>query len=323
MDIVVIGGGAFGTAVSAVISSTVSRVTLLVRDIDQMESINKHRCNTKYLPDYRLPKNCIATVNRDCIEKADAILLAVPARMVERVCHDIKPLLASQAIVINLAKGLHDRFLTLDAAMSHALPDVNIGSLKGPNFSRPLLFGYPSGMTLALKDPASLTAVTEVFNGSSIQIETWSCVADVEFVSALKNVLAIVMGISDAIEENPNTRFMVMQKMINEARSLLDIFGYDSDVLFTYAGLGDLLMTALNDVSRNRTLGLLVGRGFEFASAANGPVLEGRRTIGLICAYLQKKKISHALMSGLEAVFSQSMSPQEYYKQLTSPLKKC
>jgi glycerol-3-phosphate dehydrogenase (NAD(P)+) len=317
MNVIVIGGGSFGTAIACAIAQSTAEVTLLVRSREQEESINLHRRNTKYLPDYKLPKRVKAATRRECLKKADVIFLALPAHAIEATSHSIAPLLKRSAIVINLAKGLHEKRFTLDKAMARELGNRPIGTMKGPTFARPMLQGAPSGMTLALNEPARTKDIHQLFRNSAVVIEDWHDMSAVEFIGATKNVLAIIMGISDATEDNPNTRFLVIQKILREAHLLLETFRFHPGVLYTFAGCGDLLMTSLCDSSRNRTLGLLIGRGFEFARSASGPVLEGRRTIGIITARLRKERQQHPLLFSLEAVFRNELSPQEFFKQIT------
>jgi len=244
------------------------------------------------------------------------VLLAVPTSVILKISEDIFPYLPEDVVVLNLAKGLHASALTMDVAMQSILPGIVIGSLKGPTFARPLLHGATSGMTLALENNNRVDVVKQVFDGSLITLELWPNVSEVEFISAIKNVLAIMMGICDGVDENPNTRFKIIHDLINEAYALLVLFGFDFRVLFTYAGIGDLLMTALNDLSRNRTLGLLIGRGFDFSSISNGPVLEGRRTVSLLLDYLDEMNASHPLLSALHSVFNGDLSPQDFYEKI-------
>jgi glycerol-3-phosphate dehydrogenase (NAD(P)+) len=319
MNVVVIGGGSFGTAIACAIAQSTAEVTLLVRSRQQEESINLHRRNAKYLPDYKLPKRVKASTRRECLKKADVVFLALPAHAIEATCRGIASLLKRNAIVINLAKGLHEKHFTLDKAMARALGGRHIGTLKGPNFARPMLQGAPSGMTLAMNAPARAKDIHPLFRNSAVVLEDWHDMSAVEFIGATKNVLAIIMGISDATEDNPNTRFLVIQKILREAHLLLETFRFHPGVLYTFAGSGDLLMTSLSDSSRNRTLGLLIGRGFEFASSASGPVLEGRRTIGIITGRLAQERRDHPLLFALEAVFRNEMSPQEFFKRITRP----
>lgn len=316
MSVIVLGGGAFGTSIATVLARKNLDATLLVRTEEHARAINVDRCNHRYLPDFRLPRRVRASTRAECVSDARVILLTVPSHSVLSTVRAIRPYLAPGACVLNLAKGLHAEYVTMDRALAVELPGVVIGSLKGPNFARPMLHGASSGMTLAVDHDGMRSEVADMFAGSTIQIEHWHGTGDVEFVSAMKNVLAIAMGICDAIEDNPNTRFMVVHKIINEARRLLRQFEYDADVLFTYAGFGDLLMTALNDTSRNRTLGLLIGRGFDFNHQESGPVLEGRRSTHLLCSRLRDED-QLSIVKTLDAVFEGAMSPQEFHKSLT------
>ena len=316
MNAVIIGGGAYGTALACTVAHC-AEVTILVRSEDQATAINNEHRNIKYLPDFRISEKIQASCNFESVSSADVVFLATPAHSIDGICTEIKSHLRPNTIIVNLAKGLHIEHFTLDKAINHHLPGQIVASLKGPNFARPLLQGAPSGMTLAITQPERMNCVRQLFNKSAVSVEEWSDIGAVEFISAVKNVFATIMGICDATEDNPNTRFMVVQRLLKEASLLLETFGYHPGVLLTFAGCGDLLMTALNDSSRNRTLGLLIGRGFEFSTSGRGPVLEGRRTIGLINRRLTDSKEKHSMLFALEDVFEKKLSPQEFFRQLT------
>ena len=317
MTVAIVGGGAFGTAIAACIAATGRPVLLLVRSESDAASVNQDRRNARYLPDHKLPRALKASCDPAALARMETVLLAVPAHSIEAVCVQLRPHLRAGVRVVNMAKGLHPTLLTLNRAIAAALPEAEVGALKGPTFARPLIHGAPSGLTLAFENPASTQAVAALFEGSQIHIQPSPHLEGVEFISALKNVLAVTMGICDAIEDNPNTRFLVMQKILSEAHTLVQCFGFDPAVLFTYAGFGDLLMTALNDTSRNRTLGLLIGRGFELAISDNGPVLEGRRSVHLIEDHLNKMGEHRPLIRLLAGVFEHRISPQQFFDELT------
>lgn len=318
VKVVVIGAGAFGTAIACTVSHDAEQVILLVRDEDQASSINTSKSNKKYLPDFRLPNKVNATTDIVSVAGADVVFLATPAGSIDKVCESIRHLLKETALVVNLAKGLHPECLTLDVLIRKMLPaTVTVAALKGPNFARPLIQGAPSGMTLAMSAQGCNKVIKNLFKSSVVTVEDWYDLSAVEFISAIKNVLAIVMGICDATEDNPNTRFMIVKKLFDEANFLLRSFGYDPSVMLTYAGCGDLLMTALNDTSRNRTLGLLIGRGFGFSNVDSGPITEGRRTVSMINNKMNDIGDRHDVFSSLEDVFKERLTPQEFFWRIT------
>lgn len=315
---VVVGGGAFGSAIAAVLARRGTLVKILLRDESQCQEFNRLHVNAKYLPDIKLPEEIHATTDgRDALASADVVFLAVPSHSIESVLNGLIPCIDKKCVVINLAKGLNEQEFTLDNVLRRLLPDQIIGCLKGPNFARPLINRAPSGMTLALSDDSVAKSFSNLFKESSIQLEYFNDLSSVEFISAVKNVLAVVMGMCDAIEDNPNTRFMVLKNIISEAKCLVDHFGYSPDVIFTFAGLGDMLMTSLNDSSRNRTLGLLIGRGFDFSSTGAGPVTEGRKVARLLHSKLAANSAGFPLVGALNAIFHNELKPQEFYRQIT------
>jgi glycerol-3-phosphate dehydrogenase (NAD(P)+) len=129
----------------------------------------------------------------------------------------------------------------------------------------------------------------------------------VEYASILKNIYAIIIGIVDANFDSPNLRSLVLSKAINEMRQLIKTFGGQEETIFKYCGFGDFSLTALNDLSRNRTLGLLIGKGFFSQDISEKVVLEGRIAVQVFYEELEKQQLTglnYPLMAELYKVFN-------------------
>jgi glycerol-3-phosphate dehydrogenase (NAD(P)+) len=134
----------------------------------------------------------------------------------------------------------------------------------------------PTGFTLGYEDQGTVHGIRELFEGTVIHLDLSADIRGVEILSILKNIYAVVMGIVDAQFNSPNLRFLVLTKTFREMRRVLKWFGGREETLFNYCGYGDFTLTALNDLSRNRTLGLLIGKGFFTEHVSHELVLEGK-----------------------------------------------
>lgn len=320
MSMVVIGGGAFGTAIAAAAALAGRPTTLLVREAAAAAALNDTGRNDRYFPGHRLPADLTATTDGAVLADAEVIAIAIPSHAIEVHLAPLARHVRPGAAVANLAKGLHRTTFTLDRLIASLLPQAAVGSLKGPTFARPLLHGAPSAMTLAFADAEAGDRVAAALAGSTIRLDRWADVPSVEFASAIKNIYSISMGICDAVEENPNTRFAILTRIIREAHELVAAVGFDPAVLFTFAGLGDLLMTALNDNSRNRTLGLLIGRGFSLSNRPEGPIIEGANTIRLLLERLGPEAERFPILTGLDAVFRGDLGSPQFFHLMTGGL---
>jgi len=285
-SIVVAGAGVFGTAIAQRLSwNTDNAITLYTIEEDVIADINTNHQNAKYFPGRHIHGDITATGDISCTYTADVLFLAIPSKAIESFCHTIQPHTKEHMLVINLSKGLaEDGSFLVDL-----IPFARTGSLKGPTFAVEVMNGAPSGMTFggSQRDYEEMKAV---LHDTGITIDHSEDIRAVEFLSVLKNMYAIAMGIVSGRYNSPNVDFLLMTKAVNEMRRMLRLYSCDELTIFTYCGLGDLGLTALNDLSRNRTLGLLLGKGFS-NDPKSSTVIEGLRTIKLLGEFVRSKQL--------------------------------
>ena len=288
--IVIAGAGVFGTALAERLSWNEDNSILLYSiEEDAVEDIQSHHRNSKYFPGRHLHKQIRATTDIRNLYDADVLFLAIPSQVIETFTHTVYPHMKSDVLVVNLSKGLakDGGFLT------DCIPFPRKGTLKGPTFAVEVINGMPSAMTFG-GDIADVPLMQEMFSGTQISIDHADDIRSVELLSVLKNMYAIAIGIVSGRYNSPNVDFLVLTRAVREMRDLLEMHGCSSDAIFNYCGIGDLGLTALNDLSRNRTLGLLIGKGFS-NDPKSSTVIEGLRTIQLMGEFIREK--------GLEADF--------------------
>lgn len=288
-NIIFIGSGAIATAIGHILAiKNEHQIHLLSIEDDVIESINNFRINNKYFPNVKLRKTLRATSDKNVLTDAYIIFLAIPSSKTLDYIKQNQNIINPNAILVNLAKGFGDDNRTI----VQCLKDVSnnpIATIKGPSFARDIINKLHTGLTVGTEDSEIFSTLKNVFKETNIYLDYSNDINGVELLSILKNIYAIAMGIVDAQHDSPNLRFLVLTNAFKEMRNLLIQFGGKEETLFKYCGFGDFGLTALNDLSRNRTLGLLIGKGFFSQDISDNVLLEGRIAVNVFCEEIAKK----------------------------------
>jgi glycerol-3-phosphate dehydrogenase (NAD(P)+) len=281
-SVVFIGAGTIGTALGNVLSgNTHLRVILHSVENETVNTINATGINVKYFPMNRLNPELKATCDDHILRSADIIFLAIPSVVLVDYINSIKSYINPKAILVNLAKGFGRENQTIVECLKEDFPNP-VCALKGPTFAREIINQLPSAFTVGCDDKTITEQLSMIFSGTTIYLDYSDDVTGVEILSILKNIYAIVIGIIDAHFNSPNLRSLVLTKAFSEMRDILLLLGGKEETMFKYCGIGDFTHTALNDLSRNRTLGLLIGKGFFTEHVSHELVLEGKNAVSII-----------------------------------------
>lgn len=305
-NICIAGAGTIGTALGHVLAEKENlTVTLLSVEADVVADINTRHFNTTYFPQIKLNPGLRASGDNAVLLSADIIFLAVPSVVVVSYVRSLKDFIRPDAVLVNLAKGFGSDKETIVDVLKTVVSNP-VCTLKGPTFARELINHMPTAMTVGAESQSIFEMLSSVFKGTTIHTDFTKDVYGVEILSILKNIYAIIIGIVDAHFDSPNLRFMIFTRAFNEMRHGLLKFGGKQETMFRYCGIGDFGLTALNDLSRNRTLGLLIGKGFFTDDISGKVVLEGRIAAGIICEQLHKMKIpdtEYYMLNELNKIF--------------------
>ncbi len=280
-NIVVAGAGTFGTAMAERLSwNKNNKVVLHSIEADVVHAINTEHRNSKYFPMHVLSSELSATTDFNIYKEADVILLVIPSKAIVSFSNQIAEYTKGRdPLVINLAKGMSDD----GAFITEKIPFKRTASMKGPSFAIEVLNGIPTSFTFGGKKEDFKNFRDETLKNTSLYLDYTKDIRAVELMSILKNMYAIGLGLVSGRYNSPNVDFMIYTKCVNEMRKLLELYQCDDEVIFKYCGIGDLGLTGLNDLSRNRTLGMLIGKGFTYdQNGSSATVVEGHRTIKLI-----------------------------------------
>ncbi len=308
LKICFIGSGTISTALGNVIALKHKyEVFLLSVEQEVVDSISNDHVNRKYFPNIDLDKSLKATFDKSILSECDIIFIGIPSNVVVSYILENSQYISEDALIINLAKGFGDGQKIIPQALAKIIPN-QIFSMKGPSFAREIINNMPTAFTIASKRDRHFKLFETIFDKTSIHLDFSTDVTGVELASILKNIYAIIVGIVDAHFDSPNLRSLILTKAIKEMRFIISKFGGEEDTMFNYCGIGDFTLTALNDLSRNRTLGLLIGKGFFTDYVSEKVVLEGKIAVNVFVEEIAKRrgiKTKNLMLKELYRVFNE------------------
>jgi len=301
--IVFAGAGSIGTALGHVLAANNDLdITLLTIEKNVATSINQKHINESYFPNVGLNPALKASTDTNIIKTADVLFLAIPSNKVIDYLQANASKIPQETIVVNLAKGFGKDQQTIPECISKILPNT-VCSLKGPSFAKELIHYSPTSFTLASEDAGVFVFFDTIFKDSIIFLDYTNDILGVELLSMLKNIYAIIMGVVDAHFNTSNLRFLILTKALNEMRNILIKLGGKKKTIFKYCGIGDFALTALNDLSRNRTLGLLIGKGFFTKEISDKVVLEGKIAVNIFYEKLREESFDTSEIPMMEELY--------------------
>jgi glycerol-3-phosphate dehydrogenase (NAD(P)+) len=288
MKIIVLGAGAWGTAL-AVSAAPRHAVTLWARDAEQASALHNSRTNARYLPGTLLPANVMVRTSSttelpSLARQHDLVVIATPLAGLRTT---LSCLAGVGEPVAWLCKGLENKALenhacTENGLLAHEIcaqvaPGLAAGALSGPSFAQEVAAGQPTALVAASAHAVVRDALVAAFHTSSLRIYANDDIVGVEVGGAVKNVLAIATGLCDGLVLGLNARAALITRGLAEMTRLGLALGAKPETFMGLSGLGDLVLTATGDLSRNRKVGMLLAQGqpLQEATASLGHVAEG------------------------------------------------
>jgi glycerol-3-phosphate dehydrogenase (NAD(P)+) len=288
----IIGAGSMGTALAQSISTRVEEVTLYGRRQEVVDSVNHDRCNKSYFPGLRLNPNIHAKSISNSLDLADceAIIITTPSSEVRSVVSIIRDELAD-TILITVAKGLeYPSLKTMSDIILEESKNPDIVSFSGPNFADEIAYGHIAGATVGTADTSLRATMSDLF-GSFI-LDFSDDVRAVELCGVLKNVYAIGTGMWDSVYSNYNEHYTFLNMCYKEMCSFLNVISRDKNIFTKFCCFGDFNLTANVDKSRNRTLGLMIGKNIvKTPYLDSGVTFEGSKSVKGIIELADKHNI--------------------------------
>ncbi|MBI4516262.1 MAG: NAD(P)H-dependent glycerol-3-phosphate dehydrogenase [Deltaproteobacteria bacterium] len=290
MRIAVIGGGSWGTALAKLLAELEHEVTLWFHN-PQVERITaEQRENSVYLAGFQLPEELrTTTAMSEAVAGAAVVLAVCPSHAMREVMAAAVPFLGPDTLLVSASKGVEERTLK---RMSEVLVELagwqragQVASLSGPSFAREVAAGMPTAVTVAAADMAVAERLQQIFLGPTFRVYASTDLIGVEIGGTVKNVIAIAAGVSDGLGFGSSTRAALITRGVAEIARLVQKLGGDPRTVSGLSGVGDLVLTCTGDLSRNRTVGLRLGRGERLADilAAMKMVAEGVKNSSTVC----------------------------------------
>jgi glycerol-3-phosphate dehydrogenase (NAD(P)+) len=283
-SVAVVGAGSWGTAFAAMLAERHGDVSLWAYESDVCESLLRFRENRQYLPGITLPDAVRPTGDlASAVSGRSVVAFAVPSHHLREIAARSRPHLSREACLVSLAKGVENGTLRrmteilAEASQTHA---HRVAALSGPTFAREVAEMKPTGATVAAADLSVARRLQHALAGSRFRVYADEDVVGIEIGGALKNVMAIAAGVSDGLGFGHNARALLISRGLAEITRLGVHLGAHPQTFAGLSGMGDLVLTCTGDLSRNRSVGMRVGRGEPVGEVLGGMtmVAEGVRT---------------------------------------------
>ena len=325
--VAVLGAGSWGTALASLIARHGHPTILWGRDAAVAEAIDQRHENPRYLPGIPLPEPLRATIDlAAAVREAGLVLVVVPSHAFTETLHALAPLRPAHAGVAWAAKGFEPgsgRFLH-EVAADVLGADVPLAVVTGPSFAKEVTLGLPTAVTVQGDDAGFVQQVADVLHGPGFRAYTGSDMRGAELGGAMKNVLAVATGVADGMELGLNARTGLITRGLNEMLRLNAAIGGRPETLMGLAGLGDLVLTCTGDLSRNRRLGLALGRGKSVAEAVReiGQVVESVQTADEVMRLADRYGLELPISSNVRDVLHGDITPAEGLARLMARERK-
>jgi glycerol-3-phosphate dehydrogenase (NAD(P)+) len=326
-DVAVIGAGAWGTGLSIVLGRKgTHRVRLWAHESEVRESISARHVNELFLPGYTIPETVSCTNDlADALSRADIVVSVMPSHHCRTLFQRMRPHLKPPMLFVSATKGLENQsLLRMTEVITEVLSEAGgfrprIGALSGPSFAKEVARGDPTAITIASRDSELAQTMQREFSDPRFRVYTNEDVIGVELGGALKNIIAIAAGVCDGLGLGHNSVAGLITRGLAEMTRLVVASGGHRDTMAGLAGLGDLVLTCTGDLSRNRSVGVELGRGRklqEIIAGMHGMVAEGVLTTNAAVGLATRYDIEMPITEQMHAILHQGKSPRDAIYEL-------
>jgi len=326
--IAVMGSGAWGTAIALSLAKRGGHaLTLWSHSPEVSETIAESGENKAFLPGFVISKSIRVTANmEEALREAEIVVSVMPSHHVRASYEKFAPFLRSGQLLVSATKGIEDEtLLRMSEVIADVLSSVGlklpVGVLSGPSFAQEVAAGYPTAITIASADAELAALVQREFGSHALRLYTNDDVVGVELGGALKNVIAIASGIVAGLGLGHNSAASLITRGIAETTRLAVACDGRSETLAGLSGIGDLVLTCTGSLSRNRTVGIEMGKGrklVEILAGLHGKVAEGVRTTSAALGLARKHNVEMPITEQVAAILDEDKSPQEAMRELMS-----
>ena len=323
--IAIIGGGSWGTALAIVLarSPRPHRIALWVHEADICESLRSRRVNEVFLPGFMVPREVEVTGDlAAALQQANVVLSVMPSAYARALYTEMLPHLEPQVAFVSATKGLehssHERTTEVIAQVLGQRFPPRVAALSGPTFAREVARGDPTAVVIASADRELTASVQEEFSGPTFRLYTNDDVVGVELGGAVKNVIAIAAGVCEGLGFGYNTAAALITRGLAEMTRLACALGARAETLAGLAGMGDLVLTCTGALSRNRSVGVELGKGRKLDDIIGSMrmVAEGVGTTRATIELARKRRVEMPITEQMYAVLYEGRAPRDAIREL-------
>ena len=327
-NIAVIGAGAWGTAIAIALGRKGTHdVRLWAYEKDVVESVNARHTNDLFLAGEKIPEAIKATSSLpEVLTGAQFVVSVMPSHHARRVFQQMKPHLKQDMLFVSATKGIeNDTFLRITEVIREVLGEGSsgfvprLGALSGPSFAKEVAQSHPTAITVASSDSELAQTVQREFSDPVFRVYSNDDPVGVELGGALKNIIAIAAGVVDGLGLGYNTAAALITRGLAEITRLTVACGGRPETMAGLAGLGDLVLTCTGGLSRNRTVGVELGKGRnldDIISGMHGMVAEGVLTTNAAVGLAKKMGVEMPITEQMHAILQEGKAPKEAIREL-------
>ncbi len=316
----VLGAGSWGTALALLLQRNGHQVTVWSIAKEEVEMLDKEREHKSKLPGVKIPADMKFTNNmEEAIKGKDFLVLAVPSPFTRTTARNMKPFVAENQIIVDVAKGIEeDTLMTLSQQIKEEIPQAEVAVLSGPSHAEEVGRGIPTTCVVGAKTRKTAEYLQEAFMNEEFRVYTSPDMLGMELGGSLKNVIALAAGIADGLGYGDNTKAALITRGIAEIARLGVAMGGKIESFTGLTGIGDLIVTCASVHSRNRKAGYLMGQGKTMQEAMDEVkmVVEGVYSTKAAVKLAKKYGVSIPIIEQVNAVLFEGKSAEEAVKEL-------
>jgi glycerol-3-phosphate dehydrogenase (NAD(P)+) len=326
-EIAIIGAGAWGTALSIILGrKEIHRIRLWAHEKEVCDTIARNRINEQFLPDLPIPA-CVAPCNdlAETLADVDIVVTVVPSQHCRTVFEQMRPHLRPGTMIVSATKGLEEiSLLRMTEVIAQVIKNDSqqpplIGALSGPSFALEAARGDPTAITIASEDTELAQKVQQEFSSASFRVYTSDDPIGVELGGALKNTIAIAAGVSAGLGLGHNSIAALITRGLAEMTRLVVACGGKPETMAGLAGLGDLVLTCTGGLSRNRSVGVELGRGLKLPAilaGMHGMVAEGVFTTTAAVGLARAHGVEMPIAEQMHSILHEGKAPRDAIYEL-------
>ena len=302
MNITILGAGAYGIALSSMFLENDCNITMWTKTDSEKETLEKERCNKKVLPDYKISNKILFTTDLGkAVKNADIIVIAIPVKFVTNIIIELAKYYEKDQHICIASKGIEQgSCLFIANIIKKHIKTKKVCVISGGTFAVDMVKHVPLGLSLASKNKSTINIMMKTLQNDYLKLIPTNDVFGVEMYGAIKNVIAIASGIIDGMGYPESTKCMFITKAFNDIVELIYEMGGNKKTIFTYAGIGDLLLTCTSVKSRNYSFGRMIGEKVDKKAIdeyKENTTIEGLYTLKSIYDLIQEKKIKMPIIN--------------------------